>query len=153
MRIIDFLELQSQALLTHLGGGVLGQVFGSCPLWHFAWSGGSWWCNSSSSPFNTWQNALNAPGSVSQSNIGKLMRSRRWWGLVPDYADTVVTSAKGSEVNYHATAREANGETVMVWRPNTNQVTLDITKIGGTQAKAWWWNLIQISSVFRYSER
>jgi hypothetical protein len=136
----SLLTWQSQALITHLGGGLIGQVFGSCPLWHFGWSGGTGWCNSSSYPFNTWQNALSAPGSVSQSNIGKLMRSRAWPRLVPDYSNVVVTSAKGSEVNYHATARETNGETVMVWCPNTDVVTVDMTKIGGTQAKAWWWN-------------
>ena len=134
------LDWQSQALITHLGGGLIGQVFGSCPLWHFSWSGGVSWCDSSSYPFNTWQNSLNSPGSVSQGNIGKLMRSRKWWKFVPDYSNAVVTSSKGSGVNYHATARETNGETVMVWCPDTNVVTVDMTKIGGTQAKAWWWN-------------
>jgi cellulose 1,4-beta-cellobiosidase len=28
----------------------------------------------------------------------------------------------------------------MVWCPNTNVVTVDMTKIGGTQARASWWN-------------
>jgi hypothetical protein len=72
--------------------------------------------------------------------IGKLIKSRAWWRLVPDYANTVVISSKSSGLNYHATSRETNGETVMVWCPTTEQVTVDMTKVAGSNAKAWWWN-------------
>jgi hypothetical protein len=131
-------DQQAQALITYFGGGLIGHIFGSCPLWSFGTQTG--FCNSSSAPFNNWMNNMNSPGSISQGAIGKLMRSRKWWTFEPDYANTVVTSSKGSEMSYHATARETNGETVMVWCPNMNVVTVDMTKIGGTQAKAWWWN-------------
>jgi hypothetical protein len=128
----------AQALITYLGGG-MGHVFGSCPLWSFGTQMG--YCDSGASPyFNSWTSNLASPGSVSQGNIGKLMRSRRWWSFVPDYSNVVVTSPKGSEFNYHATARDPNGETIMVWCPNTDVVTVNMTKIGGTQTKAWWWN-------------
>jgi hypothetical protein len=129
---------ESQALITYLGGGLVGHVFGSCPLWSFGTQTG--YCDSGSSPFNGWTNNLASTGSIAAGNIGKLMRSRRWWALVPDYSNTVVTSPKGSEFGYHATAREATGETVMSWSPNTNVVTVDMSTIGGTQAKAWWWS-------------
>lgn len=128
----------SQAFITYLGGGVVGHVFGSCPLWSFGAATG--YCDSHSSPFNSWTNNMNSPGSISQGAIGKLMRSRKWWTLVPDYSNLVVLSTKGNELAYHATARETDGETIMVWCPNTNVVTVDMTKIAGTQAKAWWWN-------------
>lgn len=128
----------AQAMITYLGGG-LGHIFGSCPLWNLGAIPG--WCDSQSLPFNTWQNNMQSPGSLSQGNIGKLLRSRKWWAFVPDYSNVVVTSSKGSEMNYHATAREAAGETIMVWAPNTNQITVDMTKIGGTQARAWWFNV------------
>jgi hypothetical protein len=59
----------------------------------------------------------------------------------------VVTSSKGSGYSFHATAREASGETIMVWCPNTSVVTVDMTQIEGTQAKAWWWNPDDNSSV------
>lgn len=135
----------SQAMITYLGGGLIGHIFGSCPLWSFGAQPG--WCNSSSTPFDSWTNNLNSPGSVSSGNIGKLMRSRKWWTFVPDYSNTVVTSSKGSELNYHATAREVTGETVMVWCPDTNQVTVDMTKISGSIAKCYWWNPSDNSSV------
>lgn len=129
---------QSQALATYLGGGLIGHVFGSCPLWSFG--SATDYCDSSSSPFNSWSSNLASPGSISMGAIGKLMRSRAWATFVPDYSNAVVTSAKGSEDSYHATARQRNGETVVVWCPTTSSVTVDMTKVGGTQARAWWWN-------------
>ena len=129
---------QNQALVTYLGGGLIGHVFGSCPLWSFGSATG--YCDSNSSPFNSWTNNLASSGSISMGAIGKLMRSRAWATFVPDYSNVVVTSAKGSGNSYHATARQSNGETVMVWCPNTSVVTVDMAKVGGTQAKVWWWN-------------
>jgi hypothetical protein len=81
-------------------------------------------------------------------NIGKLMKSRAWWRLVPDYANTVVTGSKSSGAEYHATSRETNGETVMVWCPTTAPVTVNMTKVAGSNAKAWWWNPDNNSSSF-----
>jgi uncharacterized repeat protein (TIGR01451 family) len=135
----------SQSLITFLGGGLGGAVFGSCPLWSF---GADLRCDSSRSPFNAWQNNMASPGSVSAGNIGKLMRSRRWWGMVPDYSNTVVTSSKGTELSYKATARESTGKTVMVWNPSKASITLDMTKISGAQANVWWYNPVDNSSAF-----
>lgn len=129
---------QNQALATYLGGGLIGHVFGSCPLWSFGSAAD--YCDSSSSPFNSWNSNLASPGSISLGAIGKLMRSRAWATFVPDYSNVVVTSAKGSGNSYHATARQKDGETVMVWCPNTSSVTVNMTKVQGTQARAWWWN-------------
>jgi hypothetical protein len=134
----------SQTLITILGGGLIGAVYGCCPLWSFG--AGTDWCDSGSAPYNTWKDALGAPGSVSQGNIGKLLRSRKWWSFIPDYTNVVVTSNKGTEMNYHATARENTGETVMVWCPDTAQVTVNMTKVSGTNAKAWWYNLSDASA-------
>ena len=134
----------SQTLITILGGGLVGAVYGCCPLWSFG--AGTGWCDSNSSPYNTWKAALAAPGSVSQGAIGKLLRSRKWWAFIPDYTNVVVTSNKGTELNYHATARESTGETVMVWCPTTAQVTVDMTKVSGSYAKVWSWNPADNSS-------
>ena len=127
------LENQSQALIPILGGSLVGALFGNNPMWNFCADG--FWCNGSARIAS-----LDSPGSVSMSNIGKLIRPRRWYNLVPDYDNTVVTSTKGAGINYNATAREKTGETVMVWCPTTAQVTVNMTKISGTQASAWWWD-------------
>ncbi len=132
-------QWDSQTLVTILGGGLVGAVYGCCPLWSFG-AQVSLYCNSTSAPYDSWKDAMNASGAVSQGNIGKLLRSRQWWSFIPDYTNVVVTSNKNTEEHYHATARESTGETVMVWCPNTDQVTVDMTKIAGTNAKVWWFN-------------
>lgn len=124
---------QSQAMTAHLGGALVGQFFGNCPIWPFD-HGGSYCA------LTNWENYLDSTGSVSMGHIKSLMKSRKWWTLTPDYSNVTVTSSKGSGLSYHATARESSGETIMVWCPNTNQVTVDMTKISGTQAKAWWYD-------------
>jgi hypothetical protein len=141
-------EVESQALITYLGGGLVGHIFGSCPLYGFGSTDITASCYIQTPPFDNWQNNLNSPGSLALGSIGKLMASRKWWTMVPDYANAVVLSPKGTAFHYVATAREASGETVMVWAPNSNQITVDMTKIGGSQANAWWYNPDNNSSTF-----
>jgi uncharacterized repeat protein (TIGR02543 family) len=131
------LDWQSQALIPYLGGSLVGVFFGNCPIWGFGSSVGTSVCDNNSI---SWTASLNSPGSVSMGNIGKLIKSRAWWRLVPDYANTVVTSSKSSGLNYHAASRETNGETVMVWCPTTETVAVNMTQVAGSNAKAWWWN-------------
>jgi hypothetical protein len=119
-------DLQSQALMAYLGGALLGHFFGNNPIWQFS---------------TGWSNALNSPGSVSMGYIGALMKSRAWHRLMPDYANVVVTSSKGAGIrDYKATARTTDGTTVMVWNPSTTPVTVDMTRISGTNAVGWWWS-------------
>ena len=130
---------QSQAMIAHLGGAQIGQFFGNCPIWNFSASSASSFCDGGSSDWNDW---LNSNGSTSMGHIASLIKSRAWWKLVPDYSNAVVTSSKGSGLSYRATARTSDGETIMVWCPNTNQITVDMSKItdSGSQVKAWWWD-------------
>jgi hypothetical protein len=82
------------------------------------------------------------------SNIGKLIKSRRWYNFIPDYDDTVVTSPKNTGITYKATTREKTGESVLVWCPTTSQITVNMTKISGAEANAWWWDPEDNSSAF-----
>jgi len=123
---VTSLTLQSQAFDAYLGGALAGHIFGNEPVWLF----GSGWKTST---------GIGSAGSATMGNIGKLMRSRSWWKMVPDYNNTVVTSSKGSGTSYMATARVSTGDTVMVWFPQVTAATVDMTKISGTQVKAWWY--------------
>jgi hypothetical protein len=127
------LDLQRQALTAYLGGALLGHFFGNCPIWHFG--SDATWCG-----LTNWQAQLGSAGSKSIANIGRLMKSREWWKLEPDYLNTVVTSGKGSGTSYKATARASDGRTIMVWFPDTSKATIDLSKVSGQQATAYWWN-------------
>jgi hypothetical protein len=126
-------DWQRQALTAYLGGALLGHFFGNCPIWHFG--GHPSWCRVAN-----WQEQLESVGSKLMANIGKLMKSREWWKLEPDYMNTVVISGMGSGTSYKSTARASDGKTIMVWFPDTSKATVDLSKISGQQAKAYWWS-------------
>jgi len=120
--------LANQFLWIALGGGV-GQSHGNGVVWDFAstWNGPGAGINSSIRRVHT--------------NAAKLVRSRRFWLFVADYAHTVVTSGYGSGVATVITARASTGETVMSYVPVSGTViTVDMTKISGSQATAYWYD-------------
>ena len=124
----------SQSLWSMLGGGT-GAVFGNRPIWLFdtGWDASS---------------GIDSPGSRQQGHIGDLMRSRFWWALIPDYSSTVVTQGRGSLTSsgYVPAARTANGETVMAYIPDGGEVTVDMTQLSGSTAKAWWFDPVSAAT-------
>jgi len=76
--------------------------------------------------------------------MGKLMRSREHWKLVPDINHTVVVSGYGAGLTTTTTARTSDGQTIIAYIPNGNATTLtvDMTKITSAKqsARAWWFN-------------
>jgi len=117
--------LQSQSFAAYLGGCLVGHFYGNHDVLTFT---------------ESWVSQMNTDSTFDYANIGKLVKSRAWWRLIPDYNNKVVTSDKGTGVNYKSTARTTDGETIMVWNPTTSHVTVDMTKISGPDAKCWWWN-------------
>ena len=109
-------------------GGSTGQVFGNNPIWLFG---------------SGWKTALNSSGSKSMDYLGRLFHSRAWEKLVPDYSHTLVTAGYGSigdSSSYVAAARTSDANTVIAYLPDARTVTVDLTKVSGSQAKAWWFN-------------
>lgn len=129
-------DVEAQALITYLGGGLIGHTFGSCPLWNFGTTRS--FCDTAEPPFNSWRSNLDSPGSIAVGRIGKLMQSRRWWKMVPDYENAVIMSARKSGMRYRAAAREASGETVMAWSPDGSGITVRMNQVSGTRARGWW---------------
>jgi hypothetical protein len=120
--------MQHQAMVSFLGGALVGHIYGNGNIWNLVpgtWDGPT---------------GIDSPGSVSLGNISRLMRSREWWMLVPDYANAVVTSNKGLSTSYTATARTSDGATVMVWNPTGASVAVRMAQISGTTANGWSWD-------------
>jgi hypothetical protein len=138
------LVMQHQALVTYLGGGLIGSNYANDKMWNGSAKGASYGI-----PITSWaiwnsSTGMFSPGVISVGNIGKLMGSRVWSHLVPDYSNTVVTSAKGSGLLYKATGRTSDGTTIIIWNPDTTNlpITVDMSKIssGGSVARVWSWN-------------
>jgi hypothetical protein len=135
----------AQFMYTALGGGI-GGLYGNSYINRF-WRTDLHPCDWDSSC------GLSSPGSVQQQNLGRLYRSRAWWRFVPDYDHTVVTAGYGefqspvwpfrnapADSTYVAVARTSDGETVMTWHPVTTTITMDMSKISGTNATCWWFS-------------
>ncbi len=117
--------LRSQAYWPVLLGAV-GSFFGNRPIWLFD---------------PGWQAALNSVGAQGMTYFGRLFRSRAWDKLVPDLAGTVLTAGRGAlGADYATAARTNDGATVIVYTPSQRALTIDMTKISGTTARAWWFN-------------
>jgi len=120
------LQMRRQAYWAILCGAT-GQMMGNRPLWLFD---------------PGWQAAMDAPGSVSMAHLKALFKSRAWYDLVPDQNHTVVTAGLGEfhGLDYLAAARTADGSTVIAYMPTSRKVTVAMSMISGSQAKAWWFD-------------
>ena len=125
---------RSQAYWTMLSGA-MGHVFGNCPLWNFGLS--TTFCDGTD-----WKAQLSSPASISMSYAARLLASRPWQTLVPDTNHTAVTAGVGdaSDSSYVTAARASDGATVMAYVPVSHTITVDMTSLSGTQARAWWYD-------------
>ena len=107
--------------------GATGQVMGNRPIWLFD---------------PGWQSALNSTGAQDMVRLGALFASRPWHELVPDQAHRVVTDGLGEflGLDYLSAARTRDGGTVIAYLPTSRTFTVDMTKISGKTARAWWFN-------------
>ncbi len=117
--------LRRQAYTAVLSGAT-GHAYGNYPVWLFD---------------RGWQSALTSTGAVSMTYVPKLFQSRPWPSLVPDDAHLVVTAGYGADAFYVAAARAADGSTVLAYLPAGGTITVDLRRLSGSQAKAWWFNV------------
>ncbi len=132
-------QIRRQAYWAMLCGAT-GQFVGNYPLWKFD---------------PGWQAAMDATASTDMEILLKLFKSRAWYDLVPDQKGPnvgdsptapmhreVVTAGLGelNGMDYVTAARTSDGATVMAYLPSSRRITVDMSKISGSQAKVWWFN-------------
>ncbi|HVP49195.1 MAG TPA: glycoside hydrolase family 140 protein [Bryobacteraceae bacterium] len=107
--------------------GATGQFMGNRPIWLFD---------------PGWQAALDSTGALDMSRLKALFTSRPWYQLVPDQKHEVVVDGLGEfrGLDYLAAARTEDGGTVIAYLPTARTFIVDMTKIAGKSAKAWWFN-------------
>jgi len=135
----DFVE-RSEAYQAVLGGARLGFIFGNCVIWPF----GAVYPYCKIEPGQTWRNRLSSTGSIGRQYLGRLMRSREHWKMVPDLDHSAVTAGYGSGESATVAARTQDGQTIMAYVPNGNGTTLTVAMDRITssthKAKGWWFN-------------
>jgi hypothetical protein len=99
-----------------------------------------------------WQNHLNDRGAVSAGHAARVMQSRAWHNLVPDYGHTTVTGGYGTFNNtrnrggadYVTAARTGDGRLVMAYVPSTGTnartLTVNMARLSVNPASAKWFN-------------
>lgn len=119
-------QIRRQAYWAILCGGT-GQFVGNRPIWLFD---------------HGWQEAMELPGSRDMVHVKALFTSRPWYHLVPDQKHEVVTAGLGEfrGLDYLAAARTCDGGTVIAYLPTARTVTVDMSRIVGRAAKAWWFD-------------
>jgi hypothetical protein len=118
------LGLRRQAYWSNLSG-CAGQSFGNYPVWGF---------------YSGWTDALNSDGARDMVQVRSLFESRPWWLLEADTAHLTVTAGYGSGTSTVTTARASNGATVIAYLPAGGTLTVDLSRISGSEARGWWFN-------------
>jgi Protein of unknown function (DUF4038)/Putative collagen-binding domain of a collagenase len=131
---------RTEAYQGVLGGARLGFSFGNCVIWAF----GAVYEYCRILPGQTWRNRLSSPGSIGSQNLGRLMRSREHWKLIPDINHSVLIGGYGSGDSVTVAARTSDGKTIIAYIPNGGATTLTaaMNKITSSShsAKCWWFN-------------
>jgi hypothetical protein len=138
----DWYELEHSETAQGLREEGYGAVLGGCTLGRLSGNQQIWSFNSPNAGVGTtdpsWRSQLGSPGSVGQQLLGKLFRSRSFHLLVPDISNVVmkVGSSSGS-----ICARTSDGQTIIVYLPFSQTVTIDLSKItdvGSTTSCNWY---------------
>jgi hypothetical protein len=89
-----------------------------------------------------WKDSLDYEGAFDMQHLGALIRSRPVLIRIPD--QTIITSPIGSKDKSNPTAlaatRASDKSYVFVYSSQRRNFTVDMSKISGNSAKAWWYN-------------
>jgi hypothetical protein len=71
-----------------------------------------------------------------------LFKSRAWYELVPDQNHRAVTAGYGSleAIDYTCAAVTSSRGTLIAYLPTRRAITVDMTSVSGSQARAWWYD-------------
>ena len=84
---------------------------------------------------------MDGQASQDEARLRRLVDSRNWYKLVPDFKHEVVTSGIGSGDTYVSAARTSDGETIIAYIPrNGESIRIEMGTITGKHARAWWFN-------------
>jgi len=86
----------------------------------------------------TWRQALDAPGATQLGLLKRILMARKeWWHLVPDQT-VLTTGGETSGQVLNLAARHKDGHWAVVYCGSQASFTVDMTKLAGKTAKAFW---------------
>jgi hypothetical protein len=85
-----------------------------------------------------WQKAVAQPGAASMRHLKALMLSRPYFTRIPD--QSLIVGHPGESARHIQGTRDRLGSSAMVYVPEGRPVTVDLTRIAGPTAVAWWYD-------------
>jgi hypothetical protein len=85
-----------------------------------------------------WQQAMHRPGAESMRYLRTLMLSRPYFTRIPD--QSLIIGEQGEKAQHLQGTRDRLGSYAMVYVPEGRPVTVDMTRIAGPKAVAWWYD-------------
>jgi hypothetical protein len=127
-------------LYWDLFSGACGHTYGHHSVWQM-WQPEKGPINA---PLMPWHEAIDQPGAGHMQWGRRLIESRPILGRVPDdsviVTDRVATSVPGAGRYRFAGTRDQAGRYAMIYVPLGRRFEVDMTKISGEKAIAWWFN-------------
>jgi hypothetical protein len=121
------LQQRKQAYVAVLGGAG-GEFYGNNPIWHMGFLGGDW------------KAALNDEARTEMPYVKKLFDSRPWYTFTPDQDHAILTDGYASGSDFAPAAATKNNQTFIAYLPTSRKITIDMSKIQGSNSNAWWYN-------------
>lgn len=116
-------------------GGAAGHFYGSGQVWDFP---------------STWLDGMQSEGAVSLLYLGRLLDSRGWPTLVPDYEHLTVVAGYGDigGSGYVAAALTPSRNSMIAYLPAPSTITVDLTRFTGIEVDATWYEPSSGEAVF-----
>lgn len=119
--------------------GACGVTYGHHAVWQFL-------NPSLNPPINNgdtiipWQKAIYSEAATEMQWLKNLMLSRPYFSRIRD--ESLVLSDTGSTyINHIETTRDKDGSYAMIYLPQHDSVTIDLSKISGNKKNAWWYDV------------
>ena len=125
-----------QAVYWQLFAGAMGVSYGHNSVWQF-WDGEG---RDATMPDIYWKPALDRPGAYSMSHLKSLITNtaRDFSKMTPD--QSYITSANPNDPSYKVASVASNRMFAYVYMPYGGNVTVNLAKLSGSNAKAQWFN-------------
>jgi hypothetical protein len=113
--------------------GSLGVTYGNNNVWQFVTTP-----NSRNLATKSWQAALSSPGVTSLAGLKRLLLSRPFLNRVPD--QSMIVGATLSGTDHIQATRGADGSYAFVYSAGGKAITVNLSRLSGTQIEARWYN-------------
>jgi hypothetical protein len=85
-----------------------------------------------------WREAMDFPGAAQMGIMRRLFESRPWYTMEPD--QSIIIAGQGAGENHIQAAWASDGKFLFAYLPRGGQVTINMEKVSGSDAEAYWFN-------------